>query len=250
MDDKIPKYFRWLALILYRSRVDTMKFYGVSSALQKTFYGLLTILLFSGATAVVYFLGEIRSWLSLLGGIVITWVFLALFITPYRLYDEVGGLDKGLSLEVSQSHRIPEKSWWAGIEVSPKGSSPVDVYAKVEEIYFTHRGEIGKDFDTWFLKPQQRLPWASGRMSETGVTHIGRGDSDYLQIVQHTIRGIAIVPHPLPKALPQVYELISSLMPYFIVVSIYDNNVPKTKIFRIGNCSMGKCEVSLVEKIG
>lgn len=174
-----------------------------------------------------------------------------LFIAPYKIVDNLGGLDEGLNLLISQSPRIPEKSWWAGIEVSPKGSSPVDVYAKVEEIYFTHHGEIGKDYDTWFLKSGLRLPFASGRMSNDGIIHINRGDSEYLQIVQNTtIRGIAIVPHPLPKALPQVYELISSLMPYYIVVSIYHgNNLPDTKIFKIENCSMGKCEVSFVDKI-
>jgi len=134
MEDKLPKFVRWLALILYRARMDTMKLYGATDALHKSIAGFLIVLLFSGSTLAVYIVREMNFWQSLLAGLLLTWLLTAVFVTPFKLFDELGGLDTSLAVEIYNSQLAKDGEQWVGLKVK-RNATPAEIQADIIEMY-------------------------------------------------------------------------------------------------------------------
>ena len=60
MEIKVPKYIRWVALVLYRSRVDAMNLVGVPKSMQKAAYGALAFILLGG-TVTAYIISQLEQ---------------------------------------------------------------------------------------------------------------------------------------------------------------------------------------------
>lgn len=128
------------------------------------------------------FQNEWRLFLSISLAILAVIILNAIFVAPYRLYDEIGGLGAGLLWEDYTSHPGPQGEYWIGIKVTPQWPMATDVYAVIDQMFYEYGG---------LNIPYSRLPlgargcWIdNGNVEDDQTIHIGRGDSEYLPLFQ------------------------------------------------------------------
>lgn len=187
MGHKIPKPIQWFAKIFSKSWSDIVKAYNVTETLQKivVYFALVIVASSIGFGIYAFALSNLQEGIkiaiSVIVPVFIVLTFNAFFISPYRLYSEIGGLDDGLKITEYTSPIGQHGEHIIGLSILPQIPMSSRVFAVVEKVFYNYTGQwIPFTLDP----PRPLIDWIDNGNVDGQFINLGRGDIGYLALFQ------------------------------------------------------------------